>query len=84
MIKLYNHLLITFVLLIFISCSKEDISLFYDQVEGKVFVRVDLIESSNKSIDQVDPSEYSLLIFFFHRYNFLNINNSNFFSFLII
>ena len=53
MIKLYNHLLITFLLLIFISCSKEDISLFYDQVEGKVFVRVDLIESSNKSIDQV-------------------------------
>ena len=61
MFKLYHQLLITFVSLIFLSCSKEDISLFYDQVEGKVFVRVDLIESSNKSIDQVDPSEYAFV-----------------------
>ena len=67
-LKIFNFLkisfiitLITFVLLIFISCSKEDISLFYDQVEGKVFVRVDLLESSNKSIDQVDPSEYAFV-----------------------
>ena len=47
--------------LIFISCSKENITLFYDKVEGKVFVRVDLIESQSKSIDQVDPSDYAFV-----------------------
>ena len=61
MLKLYNSFLTLIITLILISCSKEDISLFYDQVEGKVFVRVDIIESSNKSIDQVDPSEYSFV-----------------------
>ena len=61
MFKLYNSFLTFIIALILISCSKEDISLFYDQVEGKVFVRVDIIESSNKSIDQVDPSEYSFV-----------------------
>ena len=61
MFKLYNSFLTLIISLILISCSKEDISLFYDQVDGKVFVRVDIIESSNKSIDQVDPSEYSFV-----------------------
>ena len=45
----------------FLSCSRDDIFLFYDQVEGKVFVRVDLIESQNKSLDQVDPSEFAFV-----------------------
>ena len=48
MIKLYNICLTIVLSLFTISCSKEDISLFYDQVDGKVFVRVDLIESLNK------------------------------------
>ena len=61
MFKLYNSFLTLIISLILISCSKEDISLFYDQVDGKVFVRVDIIESSNKSIDQVDPSEYAFV-----------------------
>ena len=61
MLKLYNSFLTLIIAIILISCSKEDISLFYDQVEDKVFVRVDIIESSNKSIDQVDPSEYSFV-----------------------
>ena len=61
MLKIYNHLLLAVISLILLSCSKEDIYLFYDQVEGKVFVRVDLFESSNKSIDQVDPSEYAFV-----------------------
>ena len=53
-----------FVTILFISlfsCSKDDTRLFYDQVEGRLFVRVDLIESNNKSIDQVDPSEYAFV-----------------------
>ena len=61
MFKLYNSILTLIITLILISCSKEDVSLFYDQVEGKVFVRVDVIESLNKSIDQVDPSEYAFV-----------------------
>ena len=61
MAKLYNICLTVVFSLFTLSCSKEDISLFYDQVDGKVFVRVDLIESLNKSIDQVDPSEYAFV-----------------------
>lgn len=61
MTKLYNICLTISLSLFTLSCSKEDISLFYDQVDGKVFVRVDLIESLNKSIDQVDPSEYAFV-----------------------
>ena len=61
MLKIYNHLILAVISLILLSCSKEDIYLFYDQVEGKVFVRVDLFESFNKSIDQVDPSEYAFV-----------------------
>ena len=61
MLKKYNHLLLAVISLFLLSCSKEDIYLFYDQVEDKVFVRVDLFESSNKSIDQVDPSEYAFV-----------------------
>ena len=61
MFKIYFQLYTIIISLMFLSCSKDDISLFYDQVEGKVFVRVDLIESQNKSLDQVDPSEYAFV-----------------------
>ena len=59
--KLNSAILTIVFSLSLVSCSKEDISLFYDKVEGKVFVRVDLVESQNKSIDQVDPSEYAFV-----------------------
>ena len=59
--KLNSVILTIMFSLSLVSCSKEDISLFYDKVEGKVFVRVDLVESQNKSIDQVDPSEYAFV-----------------------
>jgi len=59
--KLNSSFLTIMFSLSLVYCSKEDISLFYDQVEGKVFVRVDLVESQNKSIDQVDPSEYAFV-----------------------
>lgn len=61
MYKLNSSFLTIMFSLSLVYCSKEDISLFYDQVEGKVFVRVDLVESQNKSIDQVDPSEYAFV-----------------------
>ena len=61
MFKIYFQLYTIIISLMFLSCSKDDISLFYDQVEGKVFVRVDLIELQNKSLDQVDPSEYAFV-----------------------
>ena len=57
----FNALLISLITLFLMSCSKDDNSLFYDKVEGKVFVRVDLIESQEKSIDQINPSEYSFV-----------------------
>ena len=61
MIKILYNLLLSSMSLILLSCSKEDVSLFYDEVIGKIFVRVDQIESMNKSIDQIDPSEYAFL-----------------------
>jgi len=62
MIKILNYkYLFTLISLIAVSCSKEDIPLFYDEVDGKIFVRVDLIESINKTIDQIDPSEYAFV-----------------------
>ena len=50
MIKILYNLLLSSMSLILLSCSKEDVSLFYDEVIGKIFVRVDQIESMNKSI----------------------------------
>ena len=61
MIKILNTLLLSSMSFIFLSCSKEDVSLFYDEVNGKIFVRVDQIESMNKSIDQIDPSEHAFV-----------------------
>ena len=61
MFKILNNLLLSSMSLILLSCSKEDVSLFYDEVIGKIFVRVDQIESMNKSIDQIDPSEYAFV-----------------------
>ena len=61
MFKINFQLYTIIISLMFLSCSKDDISLFYDQVKGKVFVRVDLIESQNKSLDQVDPSEFAFV-----------------------
>ena len=55
------NLFISILSLFLISCSKDDVTLFYDKVEGKVFARVDLIESQEKSIDQINPSEFSFV-----------------------
>mgnify|MGYP001277929734 CR=1 FL=1 len=55
----YRFTILLFILLF--SCSKDDTTLFYDQVQGKLFIRVDLIELNNKSINQVNPSEYAFV-----------------------
>lgn len=59
--KLLINSFIVLSLIPLFSCSKDDTSLFYDQVQDKLFVRVDLIELDNKSIDQVNPTEYAFV-----------------------
>ena len=59
--KLLTHRYTLLLFILLFSCSKDDTPLFYDQVQGKLFVRVDLIELNNKSIDQVNPSEYAFV-----------------------
>ena len=42
--KLLTHRYTLLLFIFLFSCSKDDTPLFYDQVQGKLFVRVDLIE----------------------------------------